>query len=347
MRILTYNLWHGLAPAGRLTFRALEPEFRRRAREQLHLQILSQWQPDLSCLQEVNPISQRPGSLAAVLNQESFVQPDLVGMKWRGLGWPWNLNSGLLTLVNKKWTPKWLAGKKLSGAKWSYESKSIAVQWRETRYSLWVEFFHPTWGRTLAVNLHLHHGLEWDESLERVVKSWHKEGHLSESAAVELKERLESGNRRREQEVAVLLELLEKVTSRYNLVLLGGDFNFSPASATYRRVTEAGFQDLWQLGGRDENDSFTFDSERNHSNHVFTRDFPLGLETSDLSFSPKTWQLMEETLKRHEARRRRIDYLFAKSSGATLKVKTLELVGLPQGDHLAPSDHFGVLAELQ
>src|SRR5690349_3053862 len=133
MRFLTFNLWHGLAPSGRLMFRALEPEFRRITRERQHQEILSSLKPDVACLQEVNPVATRSLELASVLDQEPFWQPDLIGMKWQGRGWPPNLNSGLLTLINKKWAPRFIAAKKLSGAKWSLESKVIAVQWRETR----------------------------------------------------------------------------------------------------------------------------------------------------------------------------------------------------------------------
>src|SRR6185503_11668007 len=106
MRLLTYNLWHGIAPAGRWRFRSLEPRARREERELLQLQLVRSQAADVTLLQEVNPLAARRRLWEDRLGMTAFAQPDLTGFKWRGYGWPHNLGSGLVTLVNRSWRPR-------------------------------------------------------------------------------------------------------------------------------------------------------------------------------------------------------------------------------------------------
>lgn len=347
MRILTFNLWHGLAPQGRVRFRALEPEFRRLQREELQRDLIKEIAADVCCFQEVNPLEVRAAELSRLTATTSVMQPDLVGFKIQGRGWPWNLNSGLLTLVREQWGPRRIESVKLSGAKWSLESNFLALQWAESRYATMTEFLHGDWGRTLVINAHFHHGVELDEELKIKIQSLTDQGHLTPTAATELKDRIQVANRRREQELKTLLSRLEKVRSRYSLVIMAGDFNFTSVSSTYAMLIEQGFRDLWSEKHRSEHEGYTYDGEKNWGNHVFTREFPIPLEFDDLTFSPKTRAVISETIKTHENRRRRIDYVFASSAGRTIKVRSAKLVGVPEPDELGPSDHFGLMVEFE
>ncbi|MGE0764480.1 MAG: endonuclease/exonuclease/phosphatase family protein [Bdellovibrionales bacterium] len=346
MRVLTLNLWHGLAPTGQSTFAPLESNYRRRRREELQLEALKAANLDLIFLQEVNPLGVRGPELAKNLSTQVFSHHDLVGLKVRGLGWPWNLNSGLATLVPGKYAPRDLGAVKLSGSKWSGEMKWLSWQWSESRYAVVVEFLDSRFGRVLAVNCHLHHGLEMDEPLKRQIQLLADQGILSANAAQDLKERLQQTNHRREQEVTALLDQIEAVRDRYTLILLGGDFNCTPESAAYGHIKQFGFHDLWHEKNQNIRGGFTFDETRNQASHIFTQKFPLTIETEDLSFSPKTKQTVLDLLQGHERRQRRIDYLFARLNGPELRVKSVELFGVPGADDIALSDHFGVLAEL-
>ena len=81
MRILTFNLWHGLSPSTLIAFEALEPSARRELREQMQLEVLKQVSPDIAFFQEVNPVSVRAPILEGVLKSKSATQPDLVGAR--------------------------------------------------------------------------------------------------------------------------------------------------------------------------------------------------------------------------------------------------------------------------
>lgn len=346
MRILTLNLWHGLAPTGKSTFTQLESNYRRRRREERQIELLKKTDADLLFFQEVNPLAKRSHELSSLLQKQAFTQHDLVGLKVKGMGWPWNLSSGLTTMVPSGLGPRDLGARKLSGSKWSGELKLLSWQWSESRYAVFIEFLHPAFGRVLAVNCHLHHGLELDEPLKRQIQGLADTQVLTSNAATDLKERLLQTNRRREQEVTRMLDEVEKIRDRYNLVIMGGDFNCAPESTAYGHVVQFGFQDLWKEKNRTENNGQTFDETRNQASHVFAQRFPLTVETEDLSFSPKTRQTVLDMLQTHERRRRRIDYLFARTNGAPLNVKSVELFAVPENDDIALSDHFGILAEL-
>ena len=347
MRILTLNLWHGLAPKGPSNFIHLESSYRRRRREERQIEVLKNTQADLLFFQEVNPLLKRSQNFATELQKQAFTQHDLVGVKVKGLGWPWNLSSGLMTLVSRSLGPRDLGARKLSGSKWSGEMNWLSWQWSESRYAVFVEFQHSHWGRVLAVNCHLHHGLELDEPLKRQIQIMHEQGLLTSNAAADLKERLLQTNLRREQEITKLLDEIELIRERYNLVIMGGDFNFTPDSAAYSHVIQFGFQDLWKEKNRTENGGQTYDETRNQASHIFAKRFPLTIETEDLSFSPKTRQAVVDLLQAHEHRKRRIDYLFVRLNGPELRIKTVDLFAVPGHDDLALSDHFGVVAELE
>ncbi len=347
MRVLTLNLWHGLAPEALSYFAALESGYRRRRREERQLEAIGQIKADVVFLQEVNPLQERSNLFAQALNSAVFTRHDQVGLKVKGIGWPWNLNSGLATIVDNKFGPRLVRGLKLSGSKWSREAGWLSWQWAESRYALLVEYLDPIFGRVLTVNCHLHHGIEMDETLKDRVESLKEKEMLTANAAVELKERLRTPNLRREYEVQTLLDHLKIVKDRYSLILLGGDFNFTSASRAYQMVREFGFRDLWLEKHGREDEGMTFDKLRNSASHVFNLKFPLTVETEDLSFSPKTRQSVLDLLYDHEQRRRRIDYLFAMTNGTQIKIESIGLMGVPEADEIALSDHFGIVAHVE
>ena len=90
--------------------------------------------------------------------------------------------------------------------------------------------------------------------------------------------RLKAANRRREEETSVLLDHLAPLKKRYSHIILGGDFNFSPASSCYAMLTEFGF-------AAPATPLLTWDSVRNRANHHFQAQFPPTVFVEDLTFS--------------------------------------------------------------
>jgi endonuclease/exonuclease/phosphatase family metal-dependent hydrolase len=346
MRVLTFNLWHGLSPSTPLAFEALEPKARRELRETMQLETLKSISPDIAFLQEVNPIKQRAPLLEDALEAQSDTQLDLVGLKLLGVGLPLNLNSGLMTAVKDRWPLKRLEAISLSRPGFNLVKRWGSWQLREERFALFSETLLPHWGKVLLVNTHFHHGLEATPAYLSELEKAADQLELPASMVSELKERVMKGNERRAQELHVLMKKLDRLSQRHSVVLLAGDFNSTPDSAVAGALREHGFRDAWTEAGNSE-PGFTFDPPANPANHILQAEFPLTLLIEDLSFSSKIRETLLGMARKHETRPRRIDFLWFRTRGLSLKVKKAELVGLPNGEGLAPSDHFGVCADFE
>jgi endonuclease/exonuclease/phosphatase family metal-dependent hydrolase len=333
-----------MVPGGRLGFERLEPAPRIAKRHLAASVAVADAKADIVLFQEVQPLPERAKVWQGILPRLSaYFQPDLCGIKIAGIGWPPSLQSGLVTLVNSKWSPRWVQSFKVSGPPAGIATAGFSLQWAETRYALFVEFLHQDWGRVLCANTHLHHGLELTDPLRSDLKQLQLKGALTEAALVDLKKRIAQADLRRLSEVRQILSRMQKIKGRYNLILLGGDFNFESQSQAYQEIVRFGFKDLW-LSPENNDPGLTFDGARNLSNHEITRRVPLSINVEDLSFSPKSRQLVKDCLHRQEERGRRVDYLFAFSPDVKLTVNSTSLIGIPEQGEIAPSDHFGILA---
>lgn len=336
VRFATLNLWHALAAKSKLRFEYLEPDTRREIRHRRQIEVLRSLKADALFLQEVNPVWERSLELAEELELVAVEQTDLAGVKVLGLGFPLNLNSGLLTLVKESWSPRWVESLQLSGHKGARARTFYSFQLDECRYALLVEVLHPQLGRMLLVNVHLHHGLEWKESYRPAIEDWIENYEISDSVAEELFKRLSSANHRRNEEVDRLLEKLKSLRSRYNHIVLAGDLNFSPESQTFSKLRDFGFAE----SDREFN---TWDPQKNQANHHFQARFPVSVFIEDLTFSPTAQAELTRLIRGWENEVRQLDYILITPSNAFLG--ECRLFGEPEGDTLALSDHFGLLYE--
>ncbi len=346
MRFLTFNLWHGLSPSHPVAMEALEPVGRRRLREKIQLEILKKTEADIHFFQEVNPVASRSQELASTVDAVFESQGDLTGLKLFGLGFPFNLNSGLVTAVRRKWGMKPVGAISLSRPGLNLVRSWASWQLKEERFALFSETLLPGWGKVLLVNAHVHHGLETTEKVADDLARLSDELELPASAVLELKERLNKGNQRRAQEIDVLFQAIEAAEDRYQSIVVAGDFNSCPESEMAKRFAAAGFRDAWKEANPDD-PGLTFDSSRNVANHLLQKSFPLTLVVEDLSFSVKVKDSLLNMARTHEAAPRRIDYIYFKSKSVKLKVESATLVGVPGAGDLAPSDHFGVCADIR
>jgi endonuclease/exonuclease/phosphatase family metal-dependent hydrolase len=346
MRVLTFNLWHGLSPSSPVAFEALEPTGRRALRQEQQVRLLRELKPDICFFQEVNPIGARASELGDALRMDTAFQPDLVGLKLFGVGLPLNLNSGLLTLADHSYGLRKLAGVSLSRPGTHLVHSWGSWQLKEERFALFAETMLPNWGRVLLINTHLHHGLEATPEFLADLEKLADEMDLSPAVVSEIHRRLEKGSERRAQELGVLIENLHKFERRAEVVLIGGDFNASPDSEFGGALRDLGFRDTWKEAHATE-PGFSFDKTRNPANHLLQAHFPLTLVVEDLSFSTKTKEALLALARKQESRPRRIDYVWMRSDSVELKIKKVDLVGLPDEEGLAPSDHFGVCADIE
>lgn len=340
------NLWHGLSPSSLISFERLEPEPRRLIREKLQLDLLRSVDPDIAFFQEMNPISTRFHQLCRELGRQGVSQPDLVGIKLFGWGLPLHLFSGLAILAKPIFPLDLIKAVRLSGGQGhSFVHKWASLQLQEERFAIFAETTRRGVGRVLLINTHLHHGLEATEAFLEKLTHAMGECELPASARSEIRERLFAGNERRDREMSVLLRELEGIHSHYDLILLGGDFNCEPEGEVGQKLRDLGFVDVWKQDHPNEA-GFTYDRAENVANHILQDRFPSTLMVEDLSFSSKTKESLVKLVQEQERRPRRIDQFWIRSPLHRVKQSRSDLVGFPNKEGMAPSDHFGLVAEL-
>lgn len=342
MRIVTWNLWHALNGRGRLFFGRLEAEGRTRLRHQLQAQLLSDLQADLICLQEVNPLLLRTQQLGSKLDLLAHSHWDSAGLKLKHWGPPFNLSSGLLTLIRAAYSPTLSWRRQLSGPEATLLRHPISLQFKEARQALFTEAFHPR-GRMLIVNTHFHHGLEDPEQLVGEIKQIFSDRPFTHQLKGRLIEELRRGHQRRLDEARKLVAEISRRQSRYALIFILGDLNASPQDEMYQIFQEAGFSDLWL---RNPDPGYTWHPEKNDSNFRLQAEFDWPLMKLARELPPSLRQPMERLILRHEQRPRRIDYVWGKALRGGLGLNKAQLIGFPNESGLAPSDHFGVCVDV-
>jgi endonuclease/exonuclease/phosphatase family metal-dependent hydrolase len=127
------------------------------------------------------------------------------------------------------------------------------------------------------------------------------------------------GHDRRVEEAAKTVEFVKEVAGDSAIVLMG-TLNALPGSDEIEVLTGAGFNDVWEAG---RGEGYTRDGARNTNivNH-FT--------------DPESGE---------QPRRDRVDYIFFKGDGVSVKRAAIALDAATYEIH--PSDHFAVTAELE
>jgi len=331
LKIITYNLWHGLSGEGFVAFGELEPAGRSLRRFQWQLQRLQELDADIIFLQEVNQLAHRADKLAQFLQMDQIHQLDQAGLKFLGWGLPYNLNTGLVILAKKKLKLKKLEGFKLSGPRLSLNQDLMSFQWKELRYALLGEI---TWNQKkyLLANTHLHHGLEMRPVLEELIHHELRRGQLRGSDAQEFLDQILVGQRRREMEVSVLLKHLNGIRGS---IVLAGDFNEEPDSSLLQSFYDRGF-----VSGHDM-DVMTWSPDENRENHRYSKNLQIPIKLKTLGQGAR--RTLTKIYKEWDARPRKIDYILAQ--GLVFKTNTQRIMDVPM-DGLLGSDHFGLYARV-
>jgi endonuclease/exonuclease/phosphatase family metal-dependent hydrolase len=118
------------------------------------------------------------------------------------------------------------------------------------------------------------------------------------------------------------VEFIRKVAGEQAVILMG-DFNAGSDSEEIAVLRAAGFQDAWAAVRQEP--GYTWDGTVNGNIRLQKEAYP-----EDFWLEPK---------------RNRIDYIFFRGNG--LKVLRAEVVLNRPGQGVYPSDHFGVLAEIE
>jgi endonuclease/exonuclease/phosphatase family metal-dependent hydrolase len=330
MKVLTFNAWHGLDGKGTLSHGELETPAGRASRLERQVGKLSECGPDLAFLQEVNPLPRRLPQLARALCMNAVGQTDLCGIKILGKGIPANLTSGLAILA--KYGLRKIEGLRLSGSRWSFATPHLSFQLVETRYALLAELRDSPIGRLLLVNTHLHHGLEPSQGLLQELRRLFDCDIVSAAQRDEVLKGLNGARERRVRESQRLLDRVEKLAPAYDGVILAGDMNADPESATIEQFRNHDLVDIVPAGLN------TWDKAANP--HVFRLSENFELTVPDFGIAA-----VRTMLRTHESRPTRLDYIFT-SKNLSAGVRSVNLFGHDIHPEKSISDHFGIYATL-
>lgn len=361
LRLATFNVWHGLAGRGPyhglLGFREFESAAERDVRWRKVLRDCAEVDADIFVFQELNPVSERGNELKLALGGEFHGCVDQSGLKLFSRGVPYNLASGLGTLLRGTIRPARTRAdvvrvplkRKLSGG-FGRSGEFLSFHLSEQRYAQFSSVYHEALGRLLIVNTHLHHGFEKFPGLMSLLDQAVLLGKVSQSDVHRLYAFLDEARDRRLSEMDRILEVVNDVGSNHDGIAVCGDFNSVPTSAAAKLLQVHGFRDLYSVANSREKDprlakgadGATWDPILNPRNHLIQQEGGFQFPLPDFG-NPELTNVYREFDKLP----RRIDFLFARGSfldTSRLRLKTVKTFGAPDESGVAASDHFGVVA---
>ncbi len=336
LKVMTFNVWHGLRSGeSNKRFPGEDPE---RAAERFAWQIeeIKKLDPDVLLFQEVNPNQKQAGKYAAALGYDEIHKITSCGLHLGAIyKIPKNVNDGIAILAKPEYNLKRVGKKRLSGnakctASWGFQTK-------ESRYGLFGEITADG-HKILVTTTHLSSPAfvlsDFDEQLDQLVEN----GTLTEEQHDEIQTARQAKSDRNLNETKALLQQMDRRSVRLGSesgatpIIFGGDFNAEPGTPGIRAVYAAGFDETGTGA-----DFHTWDPVTNHVNYGIGTRRHDPLPTFD---SPE----VEELLAYRSTVARQIDHLFVKGGLRTVSAKMV-LTEEHDGHYL--SDHFAILATIE
>lgn len=334
MKILTFNLWHGLTQNG-ISLKSVERPQERETRLEGFLRLAREAGPDLIFLQEVNPAPALARRIARELHMDEIHKVCNSGVKllW---GVPLTFRSGQVILARKDLRLERIDALKLPGSGFGWCGDHFSLQLTEHRYTL-VGRIH--WhGRAITVaGVHLHHTRALNQEALHGLAACVEDGTLSAQERDEIVGAVAKLAGRRRSQVSALVDHLHP-NGDGPPVILGGDFNAPPDSTEIRDLLmKGGFIDSYAERGVPP--GFTWDPDRNPN---VARSFGSFM---DVRPSEKA---AADILKEMDRVHSRIDYVFLSRAFRRDQIVSSELFGTQAlAGGLRCSDHFGVLTTIR
>jgi endonuclease/exonuclease/phosphatase family metal-dependent hydrolase len=332
LRVLTFNVWHGLRSGESRTKFPGEDEERRERRFAWQIRSIRQLDPDVLFLQEVNPNQRGARNYARALGYEEIHKVTSCGIHIPPIKIPKNVNEGLAILARPGLGLRRVQTKRLSGN--AACTATFGLQTKESRYVLLGEITVEG-SKVLLATTHLssppYVPPGFFGGLQRLVS----DGVLTSEQQGEIVGKIERKRARNLMETQRLVAQIERhrMTSsdagRPAPVILGGDFNTEPATAPIVAIEASGLRNV-ATGP----EFLTWDPVRNHENQAIGSRRGWPVPTYDL-------EQVEELLEPRRTTARQIDFLFVSEEGKVVSSK----MAMDQDRHgIFPSDHFGILA---
>ena len=333
LKVLTYNLWHGLNPTGVWRFSEYETPAEREKRLQGFYRYARALDPDVMFLEEVNPAPGLTERIARDLCYDYSFEIDNAGVKIGAVGLPLNLRSGLAILAKPDLGYRALGGRKLSGP-FGWTGRGSSLQFAEFRKAI-AGSIAVNGRRILLLGLHLHHGPEADEEIRAALRRLVDEKRLTENRAAEIIATFNLASARRRGELQNALDLAHRLDPTDGPLILAGDFNASPDAPEMKWLKdELGFRSTTaddDPGGL----LMTWDYQRNPNTHFFADFVPVN------RFEPAVMRVLQDVIVKQT---KRLDYLLYRRFDGLFAVRESGLFAAQPVDGRFCSDHFGIQA---
>ncbi len=318
LTVLTINVWSGLDYRGSFKMGEYEEKEVRRQRTQALLDGLRELSPDVLALNEANKLPRYGRRLAQALGYDRVWHVGLGGLRAGPVGIPCNLREGDLLLAHPRLGLRRAGREQLSGGpvgnfftahlKDATQVVAARIRVAGTEICLFCTHWHASPFPTDA----------YLAELEARLRS----GELDEEAWRKKVAEAKSGVQWRLEEARRMLAFIQRVAGGGPAILLG-DFNALADSEEIGLLRQAGFLDAFELAGSGE--GVTWDEDGNPNIQLQRRTYP-----DEVPEDP---------------RNKRIDYVFVRGSGLSVTRARVVLDRPLDGQY--PSDHYGVLAEIE
>ena len=317
LRVVTVNVWSGLNYRGVFRMGDYEDRQTRQRRTEALFEQLRSLAPDVIAFNEANPLPRYARQATKDLGYDRIWHVGLGGLRVGPVGIPTNLREGSVLLARPSLHIKGTGRKQLSGGPVGnfcsfHFSDANQVVGGRIRFA----------GRDLFLfTTHWHASPHPTAIFFASIEKSRQSGKISPKDYQEMLTWVRQGAERRLREAQKTIAFIERVAAEYPVILMG-DLNTLEDSEEIGLLRKAGFVDAFASAGNGSGN--TWDEDRNSNIHVQGQEAP--------GWIP--W----------EPRNKRIDYIFVRGQG--LSVKRAEVVLDQPLEGLYPSDHFGVMAEI-
>lgn len=227
IRVATLNVWSGLDYRGTWTVGEYETDAARAKRLNAVAVELRLADADVILLQECNPVHGVGSGLASALGYDWIAQRVNAGIKFGPLGFPVNLNEGLVILARKDLALEFVDVWRLSNTLGAF-GNVVSFHFAEHNIAL-VGKISMQGREILVVNVHLPSVLPDDSTTRNAAEAFLQERGAPLSVRAEVAEEISRRAEERKGQVTRLLRYLE-VHAADKPVILGGDMNATETS---------------------------------------------------------------------------------------------------------------------
>jgi endonuclease/exonuclease/phosphatase family metal-dependent hydrolase len=333
LKVMTVNVWTGLDYVGKMSIGEYEPAAVRAQRMHILVKNLKILQPDIVALQEVNAASELGNAIADELGYDCIAMRTNAGAKLGSLGFPTNLNEGLVILSKRPLHLRFVDVWDLSEGLGVFGNLA-SMHWTERRLAL-VGKIRLGLADIFVANVHLSSVVPDDSSSRFVAHQIARARTADAQKCTAIVESYfeEAGNRTLSIK-RILAQLNEVYAGKPWIVL--GDFNAQKSQPEMKMLQQEGeLLDAAELAGIGS--AVTWDPERN----------------SNIRYSVQSLDARGDTLSSYgllsawyDGKPRTIDHIFLNKFWRPSDIISGRIVLDKPENGLFASDHYGVMTTL-